>query len=254
MSKELNRIIITGITDIITFSSSKGRYKKIENRPTYGLSFCTEGQITYTHNGKKYISDPNHAIILPQNESYTLFGDKKGVFPVINFTCLDFSCDTMLLFPIENIEPFIHDYERMKALQLFENNRTKLFSLLYGILHRLLISSDPNAGILAPAMRYLEGNFSDPNLSNAILAQKCEISEVYFRKLFFKQYRTTPKQFVIDIRTDKAKQLLADGVFKINAISEKCGFFNPYHFCRVFKQKTGLTPTEYSRQNRIHTI
>ena len=52
----------------------------------------------------------------------------------------------------------------------------------------------------------------------------------------------------------KAKQLLSDGVFKTGVIAEKCGFSNPYHFCRVFKEKTGLTPTHYANSNRIYKI
>ena len=87
-----------------------------------------------------------------------------------------------------------------------------------------------------------------------LLAEKCGISEVYFRRLFTEQYKVTPKQYIIDLRINKAKQLLTDGIFKIGAISESCGFSNPYHFCRVFKEKTGLTPTEFMKQNKILKI
>ncbi|MBQ7120481.1 MAG: helix-turn-helix transcriptional regulator [Oscillospiraceae bacterium] len=247
-------ITITDVTDIITFSSPKGRFRKIDNRPSYGLSFCTEGQITYTLDGKEYISDTSNAVILPQGKSYTLHGDKKGTFPVINFKCTDFLCDEILLFPIENPEPYLTDYEQMKSLSLFKKNRTKIISIFYNILHRLSHSSENSAASLAPAIKYLETNFSDPQLKNDDLAKLCNISEVYFRKLFSKQYGTTPKQFVTDIRIDRAKQLLTDGGLKINAVSDRCGFSNPYHFCRVFRQKTGFTPTEYMRLNKIRKI
>lgn len=46
----------------------------------------------------------------------------------------------------------------------------------------------------------------------------------------------------------------SEGVLKINAVSERCGFTNQYHFCRVFKEKTGLTPTEYMNKHRIYKI
>lgn len=254
MTDILDSITITDVTDIITFSSPKGRFRKIENRPTYGLSFCTEGQITYTLDGKKYISDSSNAVILPQGKSYTLSGDKKGIFPVINFRCADFLCDEILIFPIENPEPYLTDYEQMKSLSLFKQNRTKIIGIFYNMLHRLSHSSENPTSSLAPAIKYLETNFSDPQLKNDDLARLCNISEVYFRKLFSKQYGTTPKQFVTDIRIDRAKQLLTDGGLKINAISERCGFSNPYHFCRVFKQKTGFTPTEYMHRNKIRKI
>lgn len=251
--KNLNDVTVTDITNVITVFSPKGRSEKINNRKSYGLSFCLEGQITYSHNGKKFISDKEHAVILPQGQSYTLYGDKKGVFPVINFTCADFLCDTITVLPIPNNESFIKDYEQIKALLLFEGNRARIMSIFYNLLHKL--SSYCSIGnTVMPALKFIEKNYQNPNLTNKMLAHECQISEVYFRKLFTNQFKTTPKQFIVDIRIQKAKQLLSEGNLKINAVSYKCGFSNPYHFCRVFKEKTGLTPTEYMKQNRVYKI
>ena len=35
---------------------------------------------------------------------------------------------------------------------------------------------------------------------------------------------------------------------------EECGFSSVYHFCRAFKNKTGMTPTEYANLNKIYQI
>ena len=105
-----------------------------------------------------------------------------------------------------------------------------------------------------PAIRYIESNYQSPGLSNAELAKECNISEVYFRKIFTETYKTTPKQFIVDIRINKAKQLLSDGFLKVGTVAELCGFSNQYHFCRLFKEKTGVTPTEYMKRNRIFKI
>lgn len=252
---DLNKIVVTDIIDVITVFSPKGRFQKMENRKCYGLSFCKEGQITYTHNKKNYISDPNHAIILPKGQSYTISGNKSGIFSVINFECADFLCDTMIVLPIENIDFVMLDFVQMKNRFLFEKHRAKVMSLFYNIIH----SFSETAAIsgnnsLLPAIKYLEDNYSLPELTNKMLAEQCNISEVYFRKLFHEQYGVTPRQYIIDIRINMAKQLLTDGILKINAISEKCGFSNPYHFSRLFKEKTGLTPTEYLKQNRLIKI
>jgi len=37
---------------------------------------------------------------------------------------------------------------------------------------------------------------------------------------------------------------------KISEVAEECGFTNPYHFTRFFKEKVGITPGEYMRKNR----
>lgn len=250
----ISDIVVTDIDDVYTVYSPKGRQEKIIERTTYGLSFCKEGQITYTHRGKSFVSDASHAIILPQGQTYTLYGDKSGSFPVINFSCMNILCNTMVLIPISSSEPYIKDFEKMKALSLFAGNRAKIMSIFYDILHRLSCDNIQVPDILNPAIEYLKRNYMSNDLTNSKLAAVCNISEVYFRKLFLKVYNTTPRQYITDIRIDKAKQLLAEGVLKINAIAHECGFSNPYHFCRLFKKKTGVTPSEYMKQNKVNRI
>ena len=249
----LSNITVTDIKEIFTVVSPKGRFEKIENRKCYGLSFCDEGQITYTHNNNKFISDKFHAIILPKGQSYTLYGNKTGTFSVINFLCSEFLCDTIISLPIDNKEAYIKDFERIRSLSLLDTNRAEIMSIFYHILHLLSAQNSYNK-IIVPAIKHIENNYQNPELTNTELAKKCNVSEIYFRHIFESCYNMTPKQFIIDMRINKAKQFLADGALKINAIALKCGFSNQYHFCRTFKEKTGLTPTQYMKQNRIYKI
>ncbi len=64
----------------------------------------------------------------------------------------------------------------------------------------------------------------------------------YYRHFF----DVTPKQDLIEARIVKAKTLLAYSA-AVKEVAANCGFENEYYFARVFKQKTGLTPTEYSK-------
>lgn len=248
-----DKIVVKEITGAVTIFSPKGKYFKMNNRPCYGLSFCTEGQITYTHNNKSYISDSNHIIILPQNQDYTLKCDKTGTFYVINFSCTDVLCDTFLRFPILSTISFIDEFEKIRELILVAENRTKVLSIFYNLIYRLS-SNNSICQTIAPAIKYIEKNYSNAEISNKALADACNISEVYLRKLFLKNLKVTPKQYLSEIRLSKAKQLLADGILKINAISEKCGFTSPCNFSRFFKEQTGISPTEYSKDNKIHKI
>ena len=249
----LNKITVTDIKELFTVSSPRGRKEEIRNRKSYGLSFCAEGKITYKINGKQAVSDEYHAVILPKGMSYSLYGNKSGIFPVINFDCKEFLCGEVISLPIQSADTYIKDFEKMKALSLFEENRAKMMSVFYNILHRLSTESSVRS-VIIPAIRYIESNYQNPKLSNAELAEKCNISEVYFRKIFTENYKTTPKQFIMDIRINKAKQFLSDGLIKVGAVAEQCGFSNQYHFCRLFKEKTGITPSEYMKQNRISKI
>lgn len=252
MQDVLNKLVISDVDRVFSVTFTNGKRSTVSERATFGISFCTEGKIVYTHKGKQYIEDKNHAVLLPMGESYSLLGKENGSFPVINFSCEGIPFDSVISFPIKNPERFIKDYEKMLILSSYEGNRMKLISILYDILYNMLIT--PTLNTLAPALKYIEKNYHDPKLDNAVLAERCRISEVYFRKLFTEQYRISPKQFIIDIRISKAKQLLSEGNMKIISISEVCGFSNQYHFCRTFKAHVGMTPTEYMMDNRTLNI
>lgn len=249
----LNYAVVTEVNKIYTVYPLEGRIDMVQNRPFFGLAFCMEGQITYNHNGHTITSTPGCAVLLPKGETYTLYGVKSGAFAVIDFDCNQTVCRTIALVEIGNAHDYIHDFERMKQLSLFEDNRLEMMSIFYHMLYRLYRQDVPCRAIL-PAIHYIEGHYSDPSLSNLQLAKQCKMSEVSFRRMFSACYKMTPKQFIMEKRIDKAKQLLSEGALKISAVAVQCGFSDPYHFDRVFKTRTGITPTEYMRHNLILKI
>lgn len=250
---ELESITVTDIKKMFTVMSPRSKTAEITDREYFGLSFCIDGQITYTIDGKKVVSDRTKVVILPKGRSYSLHGDKTGRFPVINFDCLNLTCSEILSFTVLNPAAYIKNYEKMKALSLFDGNRAEIMSIFYGILHRITLDNT-SKGRLAPAINLIEKDFGNPKLTNTVLARECNISEIYFRKIFTEEYKLSPKQYLIEVRINKAKQLLTDGFLKINAVASQCGFTNQYHFPRIFKEKTGFTPTEYSKYNRASKI
>lgn len=249
---DLKNIVITKILEACTVYSPNGRSEQMQNRKSYALTLCVNGQITYVQNGIKYISQPNTAVILPKGGNYLIRGDKAGFFPVINFECFEFLCDTIMVIPIQNAEQFIADFEEIKKLICFEGNHARIFSIFYGMLHRL--SSDKLPTLLENAIRVIGNEYGNPTLTNAQIANACQISEVYLRKLFSQYLATSPKQYIIDLRLQRAKQLLSEGALNVMNISESCGFSNPYHFCRIFKRHTGVTPSEFRKENIIYRI
>lgn len=247
----LQNLTVTGNLEVVTVRQIKGTGAEIKNRPSYGLSFCYDGQITYALDGVDYVSDPNCAIILPKGKTYSLRIDKSGDFPLINFDCDGFLCDKHIVLPLKNPSSLIKEFEYIKKLSLFEKNRPKMMSAFYSLIDGIISQTDEDGSVISGAVAYLEANLSDPTLNNETIAKQANISEVYFRQLFLKQYGITPRQYIINARIAKAKQLLVSGNKKISAISEECGFVSVYHFSRCFKEKCGMTATEYMNSNRI---
>lgn len=247
----LSDVTVTQLIDAMTIQSTKGRNFQMHCRRSYALSFCCSGKITYFHMGREFVSDRDHAVLLPKGASYRLYGDEEGSFPLIDFQCDGLFLDTFLLVPLSNPESYWSDFELLRTRLLFPQGRAKAMSIFYDMLHRLSGESIAANPLLLPAIHLLETAFGDPALSNSILAEECGISEVYFRQLFKNQFGISPRQYILELRIRKAKQLLASSRLSISQVAEHCGFTNPYHFSRAFRQATQRTPSEYRTENQI---
>ena len=247
--QDLSQVVITQLIDAMSVSSPKGAVFEMPCRPSFALTFCREGRITYTHRGREYLSDRDHALILPKGAAYRLYRNEAGSFPLVNFQCQGLEEDVFLRIPLGNPESYLREFELMKNALLFPYGRAKAMSLLYEMLHRLSCESAGVRGLLQPALRYLSGSLEDPALSNSLLAEKCGISEVYFRQLFRERFGISPRQYILELRMQKARQLLTESRLPVQSVAEQCGFTNPYHFSRAFRQATNRTPTEYRNDN-----
>ncbi|MBQ2705159.1 MAG: helix-turn-helix transcriptional regulator [Clostridia bacterium] len=249
-----NEITVTDIKEPITVYFEKGKTTQMKDRRYFGISFCQSGRITYTMNGENYLSTPNCAVLLPKGATYSIYGNETGVFPVINFDAIGFELDHITVLTAENFVGSIKDCETIKSLFLNNNSRLEIYSVFYNLLNKTFATQLKKNKRITHIVRYIEENISNPNLTNTSLANYLGISEVYLRRLFRANCGTTPKQFILDARVRKAKQMLTESRCSVTDIAEQCGFGSVYHFCRAFKKDSGLTPTEYAEQNIIYKI
>lgn len=252
--KAIENIRVLEVRKAQVIHNTKGKEAQIRHRKNFALSFCMEGRITYTHNGKEYVSDPQHAVFLPKGQSYLMHTDKAGSFPLIDFACAGLSGEKFLVVPLKDPGACLYLFQRLQEQQLLGRSQLKQLHTFYELLELLLGNTAEDGAQLSGAMQYLETHLSDPTLSNRVLAQQVGFSEVYFRRLFTQCYGISPKQYILELRIRKAKQLLTDGRQSITAVSEQCGFSGVYHFSRFFKERTGLSPTDFARQNRVYKI
>ena len=79
------------------------------------------------------------------------------------------------------------------------------------------------------------------------------ISYSKFRIDFKRQTGLAPLQYHLVLKIEKAKDLLQNTNFRAKQIAFDLGFESDHYFCRLFKQKTGLTPLQF-RAKRITII
>lgn len=248
--QELKQITVTGIRTV-TVVEKAGRIYKCENRPTYALSFCKSGKITYNHCGRQYVSEPSNAVIIPMGACYELYQHTDGEFPLINFTCAERFTDEFMIIPLINPTGYFGEYEKIRRLELGHGGRLKMMSIFYETLSRLSDEQKTGNPHLCGIVRYISDNIGNSELSNTEIAENAGISEIYMRKLFSAAYGLSPKQYITELRMEKSRKLLEENQISVSAVATQCGFSSVYHFCRAFKHHSGLTPTEYRRHNTI---
>lgn len=93
------------------------------------------------------------------------------------------------------------------------------------------------------AMVKMRENF-DNGISPMDIANDLNISYSYFRKVFCKYTGISPGQYILQLKVQKAHELILTTKMSIKEIAYECGFPSIYYFSRLFKQKNGYTPSE----------
>ena len=87
----------------------------------------------------------------------------------------------------------------------------------------------------------------DTELSLQVLAKESGYSRVHFVRMFRAATGYPPHNYLLKLRVDRARELLASPTLSLTDIALECGFSSHSHLSRVFRQVLGATPSEYRR-------
>ena len=99
----------------------------------------------------------------------------------------------------------------------------------------------------------IESHVGDAGYSLENSIRSLPLNYDYVRKLFKKEVGTTPHEYLMRARMERARSILLSGVsnrysdYTVSQIAEACGFSEPLYFSRVFKKYFGVAPTYYQK-------
>lgn len=109
-------------------------------------------------------------------------------------------------------------------------------------------SKSDSFDIIRDGIEYIHYHFNE-DVRVEKLAETCNVSEVYFRRLFKQKTGMSPVEYRTLLRLEHACKYLQYSQSSISEISEMLGFVDTAYFIKIFKKHYGITPLNYRKQS-----
>ena len=154
------------------------------------------------------------------------------------------------------IQQMIREQERMDAWSM-DMIAAQLTQLLLKLLRqqapatKLMASNSLNSEneIICRAQQYIGAHIRE-KLSVPHVARMVDVSPSYMTALFHKNLQISPGEYIRRIKIQESKQMIREGDLNFTEIAEALQYSTVHHFSRQFKDKVGVTPTEYAKSVR----
>lgn len=240
----------------------------------YLLIYCTKGEGWYSLNGKRHIVPANTFFILPAEQAHEYGSSAHDPWYIywIHFKGKKAWHISKLLPEKKTIEAgsnsrindrIIFFEEIITALELgIDENVINYVNLsLNHLLSTFLYAQsyrdvktrkkgEQNTFFISLATHYMNENI-DKKLTLKDVASYFGCSESHFYRLFLKEIHYSPMNYFLHIKIKRACQLLRHTDMKVNQISFKLGFEDPYYFSRIFSKIKGMSPKKYRDKKRL---
>lgn len=253
-------LVITN-SGFICAQNVSGSYINIANGPnTFLLIYQHKGSFRLSHKNKTFSEgtvlilrlDENFTIDYlkePSNERYYIFfGGYECINLLRKFNLLDnyyFKVgDLSKTIPLFT---FITNNFEVCGLENDIFRITKFLEILSTIsetIHPFL--GEHKNTIIQEIATYIDRNYNKPITLNS-LCEEFHISPSTLNRGFINEKKQSPIQYLIDVRINNAKFMLINTHLMITDIALQVGFNDVFYFCRTFKNKCDMTPSQFRR-------
>ena len=134
-----------------------------------------------------------------------------------------------------------------KTIQIPAKYHALLYEFISDAGHEIARRKFTNFPLIEKGVAYLNAHIEE-NVSVEDVARMCNISAVYFRRMFKEVMGVSPSEYRIQKRVEKAKMLLEYSEDSIEAIGQALGYTDTSYFIKQFKAEVGLTPYAYKKR------
>ena len=238
-----------------------------EAHPMAELTYVDQGALHSVADGQDLLLKQGDLVIYGPGQWHMQYAD-IGVAP--RFVTISFELHGMELAPLMN-RKFTAPQSVVSLLQnmLREQERMDPFSIeiILSQLNLLLLlllreTASPRGGklqtsnaihseneIIRQAQQYISSHIRE-KLSVPLVARQVDVSPSYLTALFHKNLQISPGEYIRRIKLQESKQMIRENNLNFTEIAAELQYSTVHHFSRQFKEKFGITPTEYAKSVR----
>jgi AraC-like DNA-binding protein len=146
----------------------------------------------------------------------------------------------------DNMPTLMQNIARNEQFTFHSIAETKgiLLQLFSRFLEKASLKKEVEDKRIAKLLRYIRENIND-NISIDVLSSLCYLTNDHMIRLFKKEMKCTPVQYINQKKMEKAQLMLIIGEKSIKDIAYGLSFDNISYFYRLFKKTTGVSPNAY---------
>ena len=190
-----------------------------------------------------------HFVIPPYEKTYYEADQKKPWRYIwIGFTT-DQSVPEQLLKPIIHCPSAGKIFEEMLQCEKMENGRTAfLCAKLWEFFSILLDNAKSDTDYVQKAINCINAEYIN-GITIRQVADRLNINRSYLSDLFKKRMGISPQKYLIQLRLEKAAELLTVYGQSPSTAGISVGYPDLHHFSKIFKKHFGVSPREYQKLN-----
>ena len=238
-----------------------------ESHPMAELTYVDQGALHSVADGQDLLLKQGDLVIYGPGQWHMQYAD-IGVAP--RFVTLSFALHGAELGPLLNrkftapqkvvslLQTMLHEQERMDGY----SNDIILCQLNLLLLLLMRETTSPTTGklqtanavhseneIIRQAQQYISSHIRE-KLSVPLVARQVDVSPSYLTALFHKNLQISPGEYIRRIKLQESKQMIRENNLNFTEIAAELQYSTVHHFSRQFKEKFGITPTEYAKSVR----
>ncbi len=258
---DISNLILTSLEDVRKVTHSN------ETEISATASHCSfiirkSGSSKYTFNKHSYSANSDSVIFIAKGTEYSLSVEKVGECTVIEFDvseeqlAKDFASGAVYEYStfgdksVQKLAKTLLQYYVLRGPAYYSKCFSELYSLITQLstVHAYNRSLAGKYGLIHASVKFIEANYARQDLYTPMLAEMSQIGETYYRNIFQSVFNMPPAHYIQLYRVGKAKELLLSGSHSIEDIAVAVGFANASYFCKVFKNLTHTTPSEFAQK------